>query len=66
VSVELMATIARLDVDPSRTPPVAWRVWSSDRTVEGRLGEEIIGRVLSILNDARVVSHTLPPSTPPK
>jgi hypothetical protein len=66
VHVELMATIARLDVDPSRNPPFEWRVWSSDRTVEGRLGEEIIGRVLSILNDARVVSHTLPPSTPPK
>jgi len=65
VHVELMATLAKLDVDPDRTPALAWRVYASDRTVEGRLGEEIIGRVLSVLNDARVVEHTLPPSTTP-
>jgi hypothetical protein len=66
VHVELMATLARLDVDPARTPPLEWRVYASDRKVEGRLGEEIIGRVLSVLNDAKVVAHTLPPSTAPK
>ena len=66
VQVELMATLAKVEVDPSRTPAVEWRVYASDRTVEGRLGEEIIGRVLSVLNDARVVAHTLPPSTTPK
>jgi hypothetical protein len=66
VHVELMATLARLDVDPGRTPPLEWRVYASDRKVEGRLGEEIIGRVLSVLNDAKVVAHTLPPSTEPK
>ena len=66
VHVELMATLARLEVDPARSPPLEWRVFASDRKVEGRLGEEIIGRVLSVLNDAKVVAHTLPPSTAPK
>jgi hypothetical protein len=66
VQVELMATLARLVVDPERTPALEWRVYASDRRVEGRLGEEIIGRVLSVLNDAKVVAHTLPPSTTPK
>jgi hypothetical protein len=60
VLVELMATLARLEVDPAKTPAAAWRVFASDVLVEGRLLDEISGRVLSLAADARVVASTIP------
>ena len=66
VVVELMATLARLKVDPSRTPAAEWRVYASDVVVEGRLLDEISGRVLSLASDARVVASTVPKEARPR
>jgi hypothetical protein len=66
VVVELMATLAKLEVDPSRTPPAEWRVYSSDWIVEGRLLDEISGRVLSLAADARVTASTIPKDAHPR
>ena len=66
VVVELMATLAKLVVDPSRTPAAEWKVYSSDVIVEGRLLDEISGRVLSLAADARVIANTLPKEARPR
>jgi hypothetical protein len=66
VKVELMATLARLVVDPDRSPPSEWRVYASDVIVEGRLLDEIAGRVLSVDDDAEVVAHDLPAAAHPR
>lgn len=60
VMVELLATLAKLEVDPARSPPAEWRVYASDVVVEGRLLDEISGRVLSLAADARVIASTIP------
>jgi hypothetical protein len=66
VMVELMATLARLVVDPSRTPAAEWRVYASDVVVEGKLLDEISGRVMSLAADARVVASTIPKEARPR
>jgi hypothetical protein len=66
VVVELMATLAKLVVDPSQTPPASWQVYSSDVIVEGRLLDEISGRVLSLAADAKVIANTLPKEARPR
>jgi hypothetical protein len=66
VVVELMATLAKLEVDPSRTPAAEWKVYSSDVIVEGRLLDEISGRVLSLAQDAKVIANTLPKEARPR
>ena len=66
VMVELMATLAKLIVDPSRTPAAEWRVYASDLVVEGKLLDEISGRVMSLAADARVVASTIPKEARPR
>lgn len=66
VLVELMATLAKLEVNPSNTPAAAWRVFASDVLVEGRLLDEISGRVLSLAADARVIASTIPKEARPR
>jgi hypothetical protein len=61
IQVELMATLARLEIDPTRAPATRWITYASDARVEAQLLEEIAGRVLSLDADATVVRSNVPP-----
>ncbi len=66
VEVAVFAPMFQLELDPGASPAVRWLPIGSDVQVEAALLDEIIGRVLALEPDARVLGTTLPRAARPR